>query len=138
MKRSTIKNLLALAESKSDLQLYRVAKGDISVLDYLAKFAKDNELGGLHVIGGYNLDEVIKANRQRYKRLVSWCASDGNEQYKKLHEKELSALEEYSEYLLLDMLTSTDAMKEQAAKDVAADKAAAEIRAAKRATKAAK
>ena len=135
MKRSTAKNLLAMAESNSDLQLYRVAKGDISVLDFLAKFANDNGLNGLHVIGGLTLDEIIKSNKQRYKKLVTWCALDTNEQYKKLHQKELSALEEYSEYLLLDVLTNTEELKEQAAKDAAADREAAELRAAKRAAK---
>lgn len=129
--------LLTLAEKTNDLQLYKVATGEVDKLTFLIDFVAKNNLGGL-VVCGDTLDSVLHANKARYKKVSYWLLCDTDDVYKELHQKELDLLDEYADVMLTEIFAQLDDLKAKAAEDVAAAEKAAAEKAAKRAERAAK
>ena len=129
--------LLKLAEETNDLQLYKVATGEIDKLSFLIEFVKKNDLGSL-VVCGDTLESVLHANKARYKKVASWLLCDTDDMYKELHQRELDLLDEYADVMLSEIFAQLDDLKVKAAEDAAAAEKAAAEKAAKRAERAAK
>lgn len=126
--------LLHRAEETNDLQLYRVATGEIDKFDFLTKLVKKEGIGNL-VICGETLDSVLRANKARYRRVVGWFLYDTDDTYKELHQRELELLDEYADVMLTEIYADLDSLKVKAAEDAAAAEKAAADRAAKRAAR---
>ena len=127
-------SLIKKAEELNDLQLYKVAIGEVDKLTFLYDFVKRNELGGL-VVCGDTLESVLRANKARYNKLENWILFDNDDTYEDLHQRELDLLDEYAEVMLTEIFAQLDDLKAKAAADVAAAEKAAAEKAAKRAAK---
>ena len=134
MKRVARNDLLERAEQTNDLQLYKAVTGGISLLDYLIDYVDRNSIADL-AICGETLGSVLRANKARRKKVETWYNLDSDDDYKAIHKKELDAIDEQSELMLINVFDQIEDLKAKAAADAeAAEKAAAE-RAAKRAEK---
>lgn len=129
--------LLKLAEETNDLQLYKVATGEIDKLSFLIDFVGKNDLGGL-VVCGDTLNSVLHANKARYKKVSFWLLCDTDDVYKDIHQKELDLLDEYADVMLTEIFAQLDDLKVKAAEDVQRAKQAAAEREIKRAERALK
>ena len=116
MKKRLSKSLIERAEETNDLQLYKVAKGEIDKLSFLIDFVKRNNLGRIFVCGDY-LESILRANKARYKKVSSWLANDHDEAYKEIHQKELDLLDEYADTMLAELYENLDDLKARAAAD---------------------
>ena len=129
--------LLKLAEETNDLQLYKVATGEIDKLSFLIDFVGKNDLGGL-VVCGDTLNSVLHANKARYKKVSFWLLCDTDDVYKDIHQRELDLLDEYADVMLTEIFAQLDDLKVKAAEDVQRAKQAAAEREIKRAERALK
>ena len=129
--------LLKLAEETNDLQLYKVATGEIDKLSFLIDFVGKNDLGGL-VVCGDTLNSVLHANKARYKKVAFWLLCDNDDVYKDIHQRELDLLDEYADVMLTEIFAQLDDLKVKAAEDVERAKQAAAEREIKRAERALK
>ena len=129
--------LLKLAEETNDLQLYKVATGEIDKLSFLIDFVGKNDLGGL-VVCGDTLNSVLHANKARYKKVSFWLLCDTDDVYKDIHQRELDLLDEYADVMLTEIFAQLDDLKAKAAEDVEHAKQAAAEREIKRAERALK
>ena len=129
--------LLKLAEETNDLQLYKVATGEIDKLSFLIDFVGKNNLGGL-VVCGDTLNSVLHANKARYKKVSFWLLCDNDDVYKDIHQRELDLLDEYADVMLTEIFAQLDDLKIKAAEDVERAKQAAAEREIKRAERALK
>lgn len=127
-------SLIKKAEELNDLQLYKVAIGEVDKLTFLNDFVKRNGLGGLAVCGE-TLESVLRANKARYNKLENWILFDNDDTYEDIHQRELDLLDEYAEVMLTEIFAQFDDLKAKAAEDVAAAEKAAAEKAAKRAAK---
>ena len=129
--------LLKLAEETNDLQLYKVATGEIDKLSFLIDFVGKNNLGGL-VVCGDTLNSVLHANKARYKKVSFWLLCDNDDVYKDIHQRELDLLDEYADVMLTEIFAQLDDLKIKATEDVERAKQAAAEREIKRAERALK
>ena len=116
MKKRTISKLKKLAQEKNDLQIYRLAVGDIDMLTFLMDYVKQNDLGDL-AVSGTTLIKVLQANNARRKTLIKWNKFEEDETYKKYNDAQLKILDDYAESQLIQLIENTEALKVQAAKD---------------------
>lgn len=116
MKKTTAAKLEKIAIKENNLLFHRVAKGEVDMLAFLNEYIKQNDLGGLSV-SGTTLKKLIEANNARKKLLEKWQAHETNEIYRKLNEKQIKILDDYAETQLIEIITKTEILKEQAAID---------------------
>ena len=118
MKKRLNKSLIELAEATNDLQLYKVAKGDVDKLTFLIDFVKRNNLGRIFVCGDY-LESILRANKARYKKVSGWLLHEEDDAYREIHQKELNLLDEYADTMLAELYSNLDDLKARAAADLA-------------------